>query len=108
MIKLRMLDEVGNNLDISGANLTAKFSRESGGVLEKGQSAFQILNAKKGEVELRLTEFDLSALKVGAHQSFEVEIQRSGLSKKAVFDGCLTILEKNGKKILGGNSASGI
>jgi hypothetical protein len=99
-MNLKILDEVGNPMNIMGAKLKAKLSREEGGVLEKGSHAFEGIDLEHGEVKLNLSEFDVSALKTGSHQTFEIEIQKNGSVKKAVFDG-LTIIEKNGKKVIG-------
>lgn len=102
-MKLKILDQLGNEENLSPVNEIVVHLPSEDGMMQKRMSTkgVRILSKVRGEVELVLTKFEINGLRVGEHQNFTLELVSKSGVKKVVFEGALTVTEKDGIKEIG-------
>ena len=106
-MKIRFKNEFGGPMNLLQADqITLHFEREDGTFLVKRDMT--ILDAQRGEVEFKLNDFELQALKNGMDQDF--------FGKVLVGDECLTlrfakglcVTKKDGRNIIHEQNKAGL
>ena len=100
-IKLRVLNQFGASLFLGSVDdIEVHFPYESSESLIKRMSygGVSIIDAKRGEFEVTLNEFELEGLLEGENQNFVAKIKNGAKIKEATFARCLNVRRIDGKK----------